>query len=524
MMLKYCEKLESANIFQNPMENSGPRNTLKQTPCEVDILVVGAGPTGLGAATRLTQLGIKNWMLVEATSRAGGLACTDRTNEGFLFDMGGHVVFSHYDYFDQLLEAAIGKGPDAWNTLKRESFIWMKDRFIPYPFQNNIQCLDQDDQLTCLDGLIDVLEIPLGKPQTFDDWIIANMGEGIANLFMRPYNKKVWAHPTTSLQYGWLGERVSRVDLKKIIRNVICTQSDEGWGPNSVFKFPREGGTGNIWTSVAEKLIPKGKMFYNQTLVGIDIDKKIACFSGGVQVTYGSMISTIPLDLMCRLVTKNSSYTSSRIAGLRYSSTHVIGLGIRGSNPHDTKCWMYYPEANCPFYRCTVFSNYSESGNVPDKDTQLQTLRRAGGAALNKTAPGPYWSIMFECSSSDCKLSGKELVEKTIQGAIATRLIQPDDEIVSIYSRTLNRGYPVPTLARDDALEEALPFLKSKGIYSRGRFGAWKYEAGNQDHSVMQGVEAVDNILFGAPEETLENTDKINGRRNTDKQYISVRN
>lgn len=35
---------------------------------------------------------------------AGGLACTDVTPEGFLFDMGGHVIFSHYQYFDELLD------------------------------------------------------------------------------------------------------------------------------------------------------------------------------------------------------------------------------------------------------------------------------------------------------------------------------------------------------------------------------------------------------------------------------------
>ena len=40
-------------------------------------------------------------------SEAGGLACTDVTPEGFLFDMGGHVIFSHYAYFDDLLDAAV---------------------------------------------------------------------------------------------------------------------------------------------------------------------------------------------------------------------------------------------------------------------------------------------------------------------------------------------------------------------------------------------------------------------------------
>jgi hypothetical protein len=44
------------------------------------------------------------------------------------------------------------------------------------------------------------------------------------------------------------------------------------------------------------------------------------------------------------------------------------------------------------------------------------------------------------------------------------------------------------------------PALMEKGIYSRGRFGAWRYEIGNMDHSVMMGVEAVNHVLEGAEE------------------------
>ena len=80
---------------------------------------------------------------------AGGLACTDETPEGFLFDMGGHVIFSHYLYFDQLIDAAIGSGDKAWNTLERVSYIWIKNRWVAYPFQNNISALPKEDQV-CL--------------------------------------------------------------------------------------------------------------------------------------------------------------------------------------------------------------------------------------------------------------------------------------------------------------------------------------------------------------------------------------
>ena len=63
--------------------------------------------------------------------------------------------------------------------------------------------------------------------------------------------------------------------------------------------------------------------------------------------------------------------------------------------------------------------------------------------------------------------------------------------------RRLEYGYPTPHLDRDPVIHEALPWLRQQGIWSRGRFGSYKYEVGNQDHSLMLGVECADNVLFG---------------------------
>ena len=65
----------------------------------------------------------------------------------------------------------------------------------------------------------------------------------------------MWAYPTTDMQCEWLGERVATVDINRAINNVILDREDAGWGPNAVFRFPLEGGTGAIWKKVA-KLIP----------------------------------------------------------------------------------------------------------------------------------------------------------------------------------------------------------------------------------------------------------------------------
>ena len=89
------------------------------------------------------------------------------------------------------------------------------------------------------------------------------------------------------------------------------------------------------------------------------------------------------------------------------------------------------------------------------------------------------------------------VVEDTIQGMIATKLLREEDraDIVDAHLIARDYTYPTPSTERDPALKTVLPWLETKDIYSRGRFGAWRYEVGNMDHSVAQGVEWVNRIL-----------------------------
>ena len=46
---------------------------------------------------------------------------------------------------------------------------------------------------------------------------------------------------------------------------------------------------------------------------------------------------------------------------------------MRGQCPHGLKCWLYFPEDNCPFYRTTVFSHYADK-NTPAPNVKLPTI------------------------------------------------------------------------------------------------------------------------------------------------------
>lgn len=321
----------------------------------------------------------------------------------------------------------------------------------------------------------------------------------------------------------WQGERVAAPNAKLVTRNVILGKVAGNWGPNATFRFPARDGTGGIWIAVANTLPKEKKRFGKKGSVKkVNADKKEVLLEDGTTVGYQRLISTMAVDSLVEAMEDEKLVNLSK--GLFYSSTHVIGVGVRGSRPEriGDKCWLYFPEDNCPFYRATIFSNYSPY-NQPQKDVKLPTLQLANGSRRQsmQAKAGPYWSIMLEVSESSMKpVNNDTLLKECIQGLVNTEMLKEDDEIVSTYHRRFDHGYPTPSLEREGVLKELLPALQDKGIYSRGRFGSWRYEVGNQDHSFMLGVEAADNILNGAAELTLNYPDFVNSRQNTERRLV----
>ena len=79
------------------------------------------------------------------------------------------------------------------------SYVRSHDTWVAYPYQNNISQLPPEAQVKAMNGLVDAYSqsiIAQTKPTNFDEWIIRYMGSGIADMFMRPYNFKVWGIPT----------------------------------------------------------------------------------------------------------------------------------------------------------------------------------------------------------------------------------------------------------------------------------------------------------------------------------------
>ena len=446
-------------------------------------VILGAGPTGLGAAYRLVERGEKDFEIFERSGQVGGLATSFTDPKGWTWDVSGHIIFSGYKYFNDFLGKVLGKDGIRW--IDRESWIKFEDKYVRYPFQNHLSSLPEQAMLECLIGLVESQTIDKDRAFTnFAEWVLAKFGAGVAKHFMNPYNFKVWATPLEKMGYYWIAERVSVVDWRKAIETTVVPKSTD-WGPNAKFGYPLHGGTLGLWRSVLP-FVGEDRVRYHKRAVSVDEEKREIAFSDGSTRAYDRLLTTMPLDAFVARLTHAPESVRKAAETLLFNRLFSVGVGLRRPSPSD-KNWIYFPNPKTPFYRMTYLSNYSPE-IVPGGDTSR------------------YFSVLTETSYSKFKpLPKGDFGKAVVDGLLAEGILKPPDLplIETIFLIHAGHSYPIPSTDRNPALETIHAYLEPRGIFSRGRFGSWKYEIGNQDHSLMQGVELVDRWIDGSEEKVF---------------------
>nr|CAB3262227.1 uncharacterized protein LOC100178869 [Phallusia mammillata] len=490
-------------------------NALEGQAASVDVVIIGGGPTGLGAAHRLKQYGYENWLLLDAEKYPGGLAGSVKTAEGFRFDHGYKTLVSHYDYFDRVIDSLYNEGSDRiMKRRERNNFVYLRERLVKYPVQNNLCGLPPAEKQACLLDLIKArLERMDAPPRddvtNLDEHLVSEWGETLCNLFFRPYIFKAWAYPTGKLRYDWVDYKIAPSVIGDDVSRVFADeQKDPGWGVEATTMYPSKGGMIGLWRSLA-KTLPKSNVRFKNEISQLDIENKKLVTKAGMEITYKQLVSTMPMTSLLDLAGR-----SDLCENMVNSSLFVVCLGLRGVSRHsDVTGCIYYPESSTLFHRAVIFSSH-DPDSVPASDVTLSTIKLANGEQPSDAGtekPGPYWSLLVEVSGGPLKtVSEATIVDDVIREACSVGLLQESDEIVSIHLTEMTHGYPLPTIASTEKIDEALGWLKSKDVWSRGRFGGFKYEVGDLDHCFIQGVEAVDNLLKGIPESCINRCDIVN--------------
>ncbi len=395
---------------------------------ETDTLILGAGITGLSTAYHMEALK-KDYVIIDAASAPGGLCRTEK-QDGFFFDYSGHVIHTKEKYTFTFLKKLLGKNI---NLVKREAWIYLQNKYVPFPFQTNLFHLNANVVKECIDALLAAK--PKKNPSNFKEWALSVYGEGICKYFMFPYNQKLWIVPPEELSLTWVNAFVPKTNTQDIVKGAYF-ENNEKFGYNTCFFYPKEGGIAALPNAMAKKI---KNLHLNTAVLSVDLENKTVRTSAG-EIKYKKLINTIPLKNFLELA---DIFEKEREL-LKHTSVYLLCLGINREIKNIS--WVYFPEEKFSFYRAGVQSAFSP-GVAPKG-----------------------------CSALYIEFTGKKPKEETVVRQLKEAgILEEKDRVLTSLWLDIPVAYNIFDKNRDALTEALISALKNKGVLSAGRYGAWEY-------------------------------------------------
>lgn len=428
------------------------------------IHIVGAGLAGLSTAYHLKGL---PYRLHEKETEVGGL-CRSYTKDGFTFDMTGHLLHFRQPDIKALVEALL-----AGRLTKhgRRSFIYSHRTYTEYPFQVNTHGLPPEVVRDCLLGFIATLtaQQDAAGERSLQQWILANLGEGIAKHFMVPFNEKLWQVRLDELTADWVSWLVPKPDIKDIVNGALGIK-DKAFGYNPSFLYPVQGGI----KALPDAFLPfVENLALGEELVEIHTERRRALFrnrQGYREESYESLVSTMPVTELVKRCIDLPPAVKDAAAALRWVSVYSVNLGIDRAGITD-KHWIYFPEPEYPFYRAGFPMNFSPE------------LGRPGCSSL-------YVEISHQPA---VRIPEAELLGQVRLGLERAGILRATDTCIVQDVKDIHYAYVLFDRHRARALPEILRELERRGIHSIGRYGRWEHTS--MEDAISQGRQIAARLM-----------------------------
>ena len=419
-------------------------------------LILGGGLAGLSAGYH------SNGTIFEEKSNVGGHARSSYKN-GFIFDEGIHVLHTKNEYVLNLIEE-INADLDIRD---RNAWIFSHGAMTRFPFQANTYGLPLNIVKDCLIGFIKNDFIDKKKIKNYEDWIHYMFGNGIAKHFLVPYSQKFWGVDAKELTTDWVSVRHPKPTIDEVLTGALQEQK-KGFGINAVYRYPKQGGFGNIAKCLANKC--NGRIKTNMEVTNIDPYKKEIEFNSEEIIGYENVISTLPLPDLIKILPDDVPIDVKDATGrLKTNSMFVVNIGINREKITD-KNWIYYLDKKYSFVRLSFPSNQSDHVSPPG------TSSISAEIAYGHSNPLP--------------VSKEKLADRVIDELISLNILKNVDEIVYLDTIDIKYAYVIFDKERKPAVQKIHKYLKTIGIIPCGRYGIWAYLW--SDEAILSGKKAVE--------------------------------
>ena len=217
--------------------------------------------------------------------------------------------------------------------MRRSNKIWHDGRFVKYPFENELSALSERDKDYCLNGFSNNPYAHYA-PQNMLQFFLATFGEGITNIYLRPYNEKIWKFDPAFMDTQMV-ERIPKPPAEDIIKSAkeqrpkAMSTSCISVIPSGAASLRSSRRSGRAWARRPQST--RGRRFAGSA----GARWSVRCGDGGER-HYDRVVSTIPLTkLVPALGPDVPGEVVQAAKSLRFNSIALVVLRLDGDRLGD---------------------------------------------------------------------------------------------------------------------------------------------------------------------------------------------
>jgi protoporphyrinogen oxidase len=282
------------------------------------------------------------------------------------------------------------------------------------------------------------------------------------------YTRKYHTTEAENMSTDWLGPRIYRASLEEMLRGALSASAPQVHYITH-FRYPSEGG----FRLYLNSFVPMGNIKLDHELISIDPRARELRFSNGHITQYDSLVSSVPLPDLIRMISGAPPEVAAAAKRLACSTCVLVNVGVNRADLSQAHMTYFYDQDVC--FSRLGFPHMLSERNAPPGMGNIQAEVYFSGKYKPFTGKPDDW------------------IEPVIRDLRRVGLVREDDQILEKKAMLLKYANIIFDLERADALKIVHGYLDEIGIAYCGRYGDWGYMW--TDESFISGEKAAERAL-----------------------------